>query len=102
MDWRVLAGFVDGEGSICLSRGGCYRYKDVPRVPTYRPWLAISNNHRGVLELTCDFVGAGHDTRPSTEQPQSKAWIYVSSARVLYRTGSAKSPTLSHHQETPG
>lgn len=30
MDWSYLAGFVDGEGSICLSRGGSYRYKNVP------------------------------------------------------------------------
>lgn len=72
MDWRYLAGFVDGEGSICLSRGGSYRYKNVPRVPTYRPWFAISNNHRGVLELIREFVGLGTIQNHPRSNPNAK------------------------------
>lgn len=59
VNWSYLAGFIDGEGSICLSRGGSYRYKGVARVPTYRPLLAVSNNNRDVLRQILEFVGFG-------------------------------------------
>lgn len=80
MDWSYLAGFIDGEGSLMLVRSGSYRYKNVPRVPTYRPNLAITNNHRGVLEATRDFVGLGRVYMRRRASPHHRdSYIFMAS-----------------------
>jgi hypothetical protein len=72
VDWSYVAGFVDGEGSLCIHRGGTYVYKGVPRWPTYRPLIAVSNNHRGVLEQMRDFIGFGSIHNHPRSSPNAK------------------------------
>ena len=76
MDWAYIAGFFDGEGSICLARGGAYRYKGEPRVPTYRCGLRMTNTHEGVLHEIAAFAGVGAVYR-SHRPPRLPIFNYV-------------------------
>lgn len=77
MDWSYVAGFLDGEGSISLARGGSYRYKGVRREPTYRPAVSLSNTNREVLDAIATFVGIGKVHVHREERGNKTGFVYM-------------------------
>ena len=65
MDWRYIAGFIDGEGSIVTTDNG-------------RVIISISNTHIGVLKTMRNFIGCGSIRVYDPKKPYWKpAGIYV-------------------------
>lgn len=65
MDWRYIAGFVDGEGSIVKNGETDYR-------------IAIPQAHEGVLNEIRNFSGVGNICKIKKRQEHWKeSWIYT-------------------------
>lgn len=64
MDWRYIAGFVDGEGSIIKNGENDYR-------------IAIPQTHEGVLRAIQDFTGMGNICQVAKRKAHWKeSWVY--------------------------
>jgi hypothetical protein len=86
MTYEYIAGFIDGEGSLSLVRGGAYRYAGVERQPTYRPTITVSNTNREVLSLMRDFADVGNiytHSRADEKRRAGYVWMVVGHAPVL-------------------
>ncbi|MFZ5845058.1 MAG: LAGLIDADG family homing endonuclease, partial [Patescibacteria group bacterium] len=63
MDWKYIAGFFDGEGSICHNGKG------------YR--ITISQTNKGVLNAIYLFIGKGQVIKVTKRKEHWKeSWIY--------------------------
>lgn len=76
-----LAGVIDGEGSILLSKAFSRLYR---RGFFYRPQLEISNSNRPFLIRIAEVIGEGtiHRNKKGDESTRTR-WAYIASAGVL-------------------
>jgi len=79
MNWDYLAGFFDGEGSICFAAGKANKEHVV-----YRLAFTLSNNRREVLDLACAFLGFGRVYRRARKEGRHRpSWDYKATGHGL-------------------
>lgn len=76
---EYIAGFVDGEGSLCTGAGGAYRYKGKARRPTYRPQITVMQTHHEVLAKIREYFGnaGGIFKRKKTKAHHKDSWAWT-------------------------
>lgn len=88
-----LAGFVDGEGCITLTRS-----RNTCGNPTYTPVLIVSQSDKAVLDLIAARLGVGgvyrRNGRKGTSMHKRPAWNYVVNGRAALAVVAALRPYL--------
>lgn len=72
-DLAWAAGFVDGEGCLQIAR---QRYRGRPN-PSFRPLLAVTQNHRPTLQRLQQVLGGGGHICPMQQRPQNRRPIWL-------------------------
>jgi len=66
------AGFIDGDGCISIARQKYPGRKN----PTYRAFLAVTQNHRPSLRRLCEILGVRTKIRAAKRQPYHRRQVW--------------------------
>lgn len=77
-DAAYIAGFLDGEGSLTLSRHHCY---DKNRNTTYHLRVRITNTFPGIIDWIAMIVGYGSISKKKVYNGNKDAWEWSLSGR---------------------
>lgn len=79
VDWAYIAGFLDGDGAIMISRGHNKWSSPIHQPINYAPSLGFSNSNKDVLERIAQTIGGGkvHETTNHQQNPKWRHHYYL-------------------------